>query len=71
MTIKKAYVDIADGQIHYYEGGSGDTPIVFLHQNVSGGTMFLNTMEKLIDKHRCIAFDLPGFGGCLGTPAVG
>jgi haloalkane dehalogenase len=68
MNIKKAYVDIADGQIHYYEGGDGDTPIIFLHQNTSGGKMFLNTMATLLPDHRCIAFDLPGFGGSFEPP---
>lgn len=69
MTVEKAYVNTPAGQMHYYAAGKGDTPIVFLHQNVSGGRMFLNTIERLAPHHRCISFDLPGFGGSFEPPA--
>lgn len=67
--IKKAYCDTPSGQMHYYYGGpAGKPPIVFLHQNVSGGKGYLPTLEKLTAEHHCIAPDLPGFGGSFDPP---
>ena len=67
--IKKAYADTPHGQMHYYVGGPTEQPpIVFLHQNVSGGKMYLPTLEKLAAHHHCIAVDLPGFGGSFDPP---
>jgi haloalkane dehalogenase len=67
--IKKAYVDTPSGQIHYYYCGPDDQiPIIFLHQNVSGGVMYLRSFEILQGRHRCIAFDLPGFGMSFDPP---
>ncbi len=67
--IKKAYADTPSGQIHYYYGGPPDrTPIVFMHQNVSGAKTYLPTLEKLADTHHCVALDLPGFGGSFDPP---
>ena len=67
--IKKAYVDTPPGQIHYYYCGPDDqTPIIFLHQNVSGGNSYLPSFEILEAKHRCIAFDFPGFGMSFDPP---
>lgn len=62
--IRKAYVDTPSGQVHYRATGPIEAPpIVFLHQNTSSGWMFEYTMEVLADEFRCIALDLPGFGG--------
>ena len=67
--IKKAYVDTPSGQIHYRHGGSqGGTPIIFLHQNTSSSRMFQRTLELLADRHRVVAFDLPGFGESYDPP---
>jgi len=70
-VIMKAYADIPGGQIHYYHGGPADkTPIIFMHQNVSGGKTYLPTLERLTDSHHCIALDLPGFGGSFDPPEI-
>lgn len=62
--MKKAYVDVREGQIHYRFGGpEGKVPIIFLHQNTSSSSMFQNVLIRLEDTHRVVAFDLPGFGG--------
>ena len=67
--IKKAYADTPSGQIHYYYGGpAGLAPIIFIHQNVSGAKSFVRTLVKLVGTHRCIALDLPGFGGSFDPP---
>ena len=67
--IKKAYVDTPPGQIHYYECGPREKePIIFLHQNVSGGIMYLKSFEILQSNYHCIAFDFPGFGMSFDPP---
>ena len=67
--IKKDYCDTPNGQMHYYYGGPKEKPpIVFLHQNVSGAKGYLPTLQKLIRHHRCVAVDLPGFGGSFDPP---
>lgn len=69
--IKKAYADTSSGQIHYYHGGPREqTPIIFMHQNVSGAKTYLPTLEKLTDEHHCVALDLPGFGGSFDPPEI-
>jgi pimeloyl-ACP methyl ester carboxylesterase len=62
MTIRKAYVDCAGGQIHYrYADGPG-TPIVFFQQTASSSKMYLKVMAHLLGDYRMIALDTPGFG---------
>ena len=62
--IKKAYVDINEGQVHYrYGGPESGLPVVFFHQNTSSSAMFEPLLQKLESRHRVLAFDLPGFGG--------
>ena len=69
--LRKAYADTPSGQIHYYYGGpSRQTPIIFMHQNVSGAKTYLPTLELLADTHHCIALDLPGFGGSFDPPEI-
>lgn len=41
MKIRKAYVDINDGQLHYrYADGPDGTPLVFFHQTASSSAMY-------------------------------
>lgn len=78
--IKKAYVDLPLGQIHYRyaipESTSGEkpTPIVFLHQSASSSSSMEYIMKPYIAKgHACYAPDMPGFGGSFNPdpePAV-
>ncbi|KRW60971.1 alpha/beta fold hydrolase [Pseudomonas sp. TTU2014-080ASC] len=64
MTVKKAYVDVADGQIHLrYVSGNGAVPTVFLHQTASSSAMYQAVMEQLEDLAPLYALDTPGFGG--------
>ena len=67
--IKKGYVDTKNGQIHYYQAGENKgNPIIFIHQNVSGGKMYEKTLALLGKKNWCIALDLPGFGESFEPP---
>lgn len=67
--IKKAYIDTPGGQMHYRYGGPADQiPIIFLHQNTSSSKSFERTLALLEDRHRVIAYDLPGFGESYDPP---
>lgn len=68
--ITKAYVQIADGQVHYRTtpGDSRAAPIVFLHQTASSGRMWEKVMAAIAGCHCCYALDTPGFGGSFDPP---
>ncbi|WXL25945.1 alpha/beta hydrolase [Ectopseudomonas mendocina] len=71
MTVKKTYVDVADGQIHLrYVSGNGTVPTVFLHQTASSSAMYQAVMEQLADLAPLYALDTPGFGGSYRPPVV-
>ena len=66
--VRRAYVDSGGMQIHYREIGSGDMPIVLLHQSASSSVGYVELMELLADDYRVIAPDTPGFGGSDPLP---
>lgn len=70
MAIRKAYVDLADGQMHYRYSVSpkGGTPLVFLHQTASSSAMYQAVMEKLDGAFTMYALDTPGFGSSFRPP---
>ena len=63
MAIKKAYVDIAAGQIHYrmVPGGAG-TPLAFYHRTPASAVSFEPMMAMMAGDRPLFAFDTPGFG---------
>lgn len=71
--IRKAYIDTAEGQIHYrYRAGEG-TPLILLHQTASSSAMFDAVMRELPAMGPVYALDTPGFGGStrpVGKPTV-
>ncbi|WP_417520212.1 alpha/beta fold hydrolase [Minwuia sp.] len=70
-TVKKTYVDVADGQIHLrYVAGRQAVPTVFLHQTASSSAMYQAVMEQLGDLAPLYALDTPGFGGSYRPPLV-
>lgn len=61
-VIRKGYVDLPEGQIHYREVGEGK-PMLFLHQSPSSSWMWENAMLAFAKRgYRCVAMDYPGFG---------
>ena len=63
MTVRKAYLDMSEGQLHYrFIDGPGEIPVVFFHQTASSSAMFEQLMVRLQGKYRLIALDTPGFG---------
>ena len=61
MTLKKAYVDIPEGQIHYRTEGSGD-PIVLLHESPTSSITYSRVIPILAKRFRVIAMDTIGYG---------
>lgn len=59
--MKRAYVDIPTGQIHYRTEGSGD-PVILLHQSGSSSKDFSPLISMLSPRYQVIAPDYPGHG---------
>lgn len=56
-------------RISWFESGSQGAPaIVFLHAMAGSGTAWAPQMATLSKTHRCIAWDMPGFGGSSDLP---
>lgn len=66
--IRKAYVDTAEGQIHYRytEGGAGP-PLVFFHMTASSSEAYVGLIEEMGGKLPMIAFDTPNYGESYRT----
>lgn len=64
--MKRAYVDIMIGQIHYiFEGGG--KPILFLHQSPLSSSEYSGVIPIVGKSFRAIAMDTPGYG--MSDPA--
>lgn len=63
MTIRKAYVDLPDGQLHYRSvtGGPG-MPLVLFHRAPSSSLSFEKMMTAMTGERSMYAFDTPGYG---------
>ncbi|MBI2869589.1 MAG: alpha/beta hydrolase [Chloroflexi bacterium] len=60
--MKRAYVDVPEGQIHYqYEGNTGDA-VICLHQGPLSSNEFSRLLPILGAKYRAIALDTLGYG---------
>jgi len=60
--IKKSYINIHSGQIHYrYTEGDG-LPLLFFHRTPSSSIMFERLMLSMKNDRPLFAFDTPGFG---------
>lgn len=60
--MKRAYVDIPEGQMHYRHAGSG-TPVIMLHMSGSHSAEWEKVSAILSTKgFSCYAIDMPGFG---------
>jgi pimeloyl-ACP methyl ester carboxylesterase len=62
-TVRRGYVDIAEGQIHVHQVGGCEPPILFLHQTASSARSFDPLLKAMPLPNRLIALDTPGFGG--------
>ena len=59
--VRRAYVDIPEGQIHYQTEGNGET-IILLHQTPLSSNQYSDMIPILGRSYRVIAMDTPGYG---------
>ena len=60
--IRKAYVDLPEGQVHLRRVDGGGAPIVMLHRTPASSVSFQAMLERVEGRRSAIAFDTPGFG---------
>ncbi len=65
--MKRAYVDIPEGQIHYRTEGKGQ-PLLLLHQATLSSLDFVKMIPFLSKKYWVIAMDMLGCGGSDPAP---
>lgn len=61
VTIKKGFVNVGGGQVHYRIAGSGP-PIIFLHDSPRSSVLHVPQLKTFADRFTCIAIDTPGYG---------
>ena len=59
--VRRAYLDTADGQIHYVTAGSGP-PVLLLHQTPRSWDEYREVIPRLARERRVIAMDTIGYG---------
>ena len=59
--IRKAYLDTAEGQVHFWTVGSGQ-PLLLIHQSSSSTEEYAAMVPFLADHFQLIAYDWPGHG---------
>lgn len=59
--MRRAYVDVPAGQLHYVEDGAGDA-VIMLHQTPRSWREFRHVVPLLGRTHRAIAMDTLGYG---------
>lgn len=72
-AIRRGYVDVREGQLHYREVAGSAPAIVFLHQTASASSSFERVMQQLRLPNRLVALDTPGFGASFaprGWPSM-
>ena len=61
-NIRKAYVDIGSGQIHYlYSKGQG-IPLLLFHRTPASSVIYKRMMKRMVGSRPIYALDTPGFG---------
>ena len=65
--MKRAYVEIPEGQIHYQVEGNGE-PLLLLHQGMFSSDEFIKVMPILSKHYQCIARDMLGYGMSDANP---
>lgn len=65
--MKRAYVDLSEGQMHYRSCGSGPA-VIMVHMSGSSSQEYERVGELLKDLFHVYAIDLLGFGGSDNSP---
>lgn len=70
-SIKKGFVNVGAGQVHYRIAGSGP-PIILLHDSPRSSVLHVPLLKEFADQFTVIALDTPGYGNStpldLGRP---
>jgi len=68
MVVKRGFVEIADGQVHYRHAGKKDSkrPLVMLHPGPTSSHAIVPLMERLAAHRWMVAPDLMGMGDSDG-----
>jgi pimeloyl-ACP methyl ester carboxylesterase len=61
MTIRREFIDIPGGQLHYRWAGSGEN-VLLIHQAPMSSEEYLNIIPVLAGRFRTMAIDMPGHG---------
>ncbi len=62
-------VAVGDGELHYYDAGSGaEPPLVLVHGLGDEADTWRHVIPRLAERRRVIALDLPGFGRSDALP---
>jgi pimeloyl-ACP methyl ester carboxylesterase len=67
-AIKKAYLDLSEGQIHYRTVAGDGPPLVLLHRTAASSAMYDKLLQTMAGRHSVFALDTPGFGGSFDPP---
>jgi pimeloyl-ACP methyl ester carboxylesterase len=59
--MRRAYVDISEGQVHYRTGGRGDN-ILLLHKTSMSSMEYSKIMPTLAESYRVVAMDTLAYG---------
>ena len=66
--MKRAYINIPMGQIHYRIDGRGEV-LILLHQATLASDEYSEMIPLLADKFQVIAPDIPGHGNSVKPPS--
>ena len=67
--VRRAFVDTADGQIHYATAGAGP-PVLLLHQTPRSWDEYRDVIPLLARERRVIAMDTIGYGESYKPPGI-
>ncbi len=71
--IRKGYLDLPAGQIHYRAVAGSGPPLLLLHRTAGSSAMYVNLLTELAGRYPAVALDTPGFGASFdpqGQPAM-
>ena len=61
-NIRKAYVDVCSGQIHYLHSKGQGIPLLLFHRTPASSVIFKRMMKQMAGSRPIYALDTPGFG---------
>lgn len=68
VKIRKGFVNVGAGQVHYRVAGSGP-PIILLHDSPRSSVLHAPLVEHFSDRFTTIAIDTPGYGNSTPLPS--